>query len=146
MVVRLQAGPLLAGVLAAEEQADCALRYPLLVSYADAVLDVARQLERPLLIPVGADGQRLLGAVEVRCEGEYEQYGWQTSVAGRNVLLVAVTGVSGLEVSAAAESARRLRAREVHACAVDAAVGKGVQLDSFIELEPRPTKRKRRTA
>lgn len=144
MSLTLQAGPLLADVIEAEERADRALRYPLLLSYADAVLDVARELKQPLLMAVGIDGQRLLGGVELRGEGQYEQCGWRTPVSGRDVLLVGVAGVSGLEVSAAAEVARRLGARRVHACAIDTAVGDGGDVDSFTQLQPRALKLKRR--
>ena len=89
MTVTLEAGPLLTAVPDAEQRADEILRYPLLRSYADAVIDVARRLKKPLLMPVGTDAQRLLGAVEVRCGGEHDQYGWRTSIRGRDVLLLA---------------------------------------------------------
>lgn len=142
----LEVGPLLADVLDAEKRADRVLRYPALPTYADAVVAVARRIERPLLMPVGPDGCRLLGAVEVRCEGEFEQFGWQVSAVGRNVLLVAVAGVSGMEIAAGADSARRLGARRVHACAVDLTVNDAVEVDSFTQLEPHHKSKTRRSA
>lgn len=144
MSLSVQACPLLADVIDAEERADQVLRFPLLPLYGDAVLEIARQLKRPLLMPVGADGQRLLGAVELLCEGKHELCGWRTAVIGRDVLLVGVVGVSGLEVSAAAQSARRLGARQVHACAVDAVLADGGEVDSFTQLRPRTSRLKRR--
>lgn len=143
----VQVGPLLAGVFAAEERADHALRFPSIQIHAGLVVALARRLKRPLLIPVGSDGQRLLGAVEVLCEGELEQVGWRTAVLGRDVLLVGVAGVSGAEISAAADSARRLGASRVHACAVDPAMSTGRGVDSFTLLSAASSStRRRRTA
>lgn len=147
MNATLQVGSLLAGVFTAEEGADHALRFPSIRTYAESVISLAQGLERPILVPVGADGLRLLGAVELLCEGELEQAGWHTSVSGRNVLLVGVAGVSGAEISAAAFSARRLGAHGVHACAVDAVLGDGQAVDSFTQLSAGvSTSRRRRTA
>lgn len=144
MVSNLEPGPLLAAVIDAEQRADHILRYPLLNSYAEAVVDVARELARPVLLPVGADAQRLLGAIEMSCAGAYDQYGWRTSINGRDVLLVAVVGVSGVEIAATARYARRLGASKVHACAADAVIGDVDELDSFTQLRPRSSKLKRR--
>jgi hypothetical protein len=147
MIPSFQAGPLLADVIDAETRADHVLRHPLLSAYGDAVITVARRLTSPVLVPVGTDGHRLLGAIEVRCNGELEQLGWRTTVQGRDVLLVGVVGVSSLELSAAAESARRLGARSVHACAVDAVMGDGAAVDSFTQLATQaPKLRQRRSA
>lgn len=141
---RHHAGPLLASVLAAEGRADRALRFPLLQTYADSVIDLALRLECPLLMAIGADGQRLLGAVELRCQGKLEQVGWHTSLAGRDVLLVGVAGVSGNGVSAAAMAARRLGAGKVHACSPDAEMSEGQLVDSFTLLSGRASSVKRR--
>lgn len=129
-----EVGPLLLGVLDAELRADRALTYPNISRFADAVVQSAREIGQPVLMPVGADGQRILGAVELRCEGGIEQWGWRTSIRGRDVLLVAVTGVSELETAAAAESALRLGARTVHLCAVDSAVLGGAAVESFTSV------------
>lgn len=129
-----EVGPLLLGVLDAELRADEALTYPNISRFADAVVQAAREIGQPVLMPVGADGQRILGAVALRCEGEIEHWGWRTSIRGRDVLLVAVTGVSDLESAAAAESALRLGARTVHLCAVDPAVLGGTAVDSFTSV------------
>jgi hypothetical protein len=144
MGANFQPGQLLVDVLRAEERADGALRYPELSLYADAVVAVAQRIRDPLLVAVGVDGQRLLGAVEIRCEGQLEQSGWCTIVKGREVLLVAVAAVSVAEVSLAAVSARRSGARRVHACAVDALAGEHSALDSFTRLDLRTHKARRR--
>ena len=50
---------------------------------------------------------------------------------------------SDLEVAAAADCARRLGARKVHACAADAVIGDGGEVDSFTQLQPRMSTLKR---
>lgn len=142
-----EAGSLLTAVLQAEGRIDQALRYPELSVYADAVIRVARRMEKPVLMAVGSDGQRLLGAVEIRGEGRCEQADSRVDVADRQVLLVAVAGVSAAGVSLMADQARRQGASEVHACAVDAALGDSCFLDSFTQLDLRgPRVNRRRSA
>ena len=147
MAEDLEPGRLLTAVLDAEDRADRALRYPELAMYADAVIRIARRMRKPVLVAVGPDGERLMGAVELRGEGSCEQADSRTAMGDRQVLLVAVAGVSAAAVSVLADQVRRQGASGVHACAIDAALGDSCALDSFTQLEARgPRMNRRRSA
>lgn len=138
-------GPLLQEIMGAEARAAQIVCYPSILWSGQAIIDLARKLSRPVLWPVGDEGQRLVGAVEVLAQGRYETYTWGTSVNDRVVLLISPVGVSDLSIATAADYAWRYGAREVHGCGLDVAVGAAERLTTFTRLvQPRASTRLRR--
>ena len=127
-------GPLLREILDAESRAAQIVRYPSVLWLAHAIVAVAQSLTRPVLWPVGDEGQRLVGAVELVAQGKFDTYTWGTSVHDRLVLLIAPVGISGLSIATAADYAWRSGATEVHGCGVDVAIGAAKRLTTFTRL------------
>jgi predicted dinucleotide-utilizing enzyme len=129
------AGPLLAGVLAAQELEEHAVRYPQLERIADQVIQRARELPHCVVWPIGAAAERVAAAVTLRSRGAVEVGAWNTDVAGRELLLVAVAAVSSLGVEAAAAQLRRRGAGRLHGCGVAVPGTDSVSiLDSYTRL------------
>jgi len=134
-------GPLLDGVLRAQRADEQATAFPLICTYAERVVAASRAFAETLIWPVGDAAERLVGAAVLIGQGSVHARGWSTPMAGRNVLLVAATSTSPLEIITAASRARALGARSVHACGIDIAgiddVPDGT-LDSFTSLLDSP--------
>jgi hypothetical protein len=134
------AGPLLGNLVRAHEQAEAVTSYPSLAALADALADRCRELDAPLVWPVGGAAERVAGAAVLSSEGEVRVRGWVDGVAGETVLLVAVAHVSPLELVAAAGHATAMGADQVHACGVEVAGLNADELgpvfESRSELEP----------
>jgi hypothetical protein len=128
-------GPLLQEILDAEARATQIVCYPSILWSAQAIVDLAQKLSRPLLWPVSDEGQRLVGAAELLAQGKFETYTWGSCVNDRVVLLIAPIGVSNLSIATAADCAWRSGAREVHGCGLDIAIGAGQRLTTFTRLE-----------
>jgi hypothetical protein len=128
-------GPLLAGLLAVQAIEEQAVGYPQLARTADEVVDRAKEIPGCLVWPVGVAAERVAAAVTLRGEGAVEVGAWSTHVAGRDLLLVAVAGVSSLSLAAAAAQLRRRGANCVHACGVAVAGAEALDsLDSYKTL------------
>ena len=128
-------GPLLQETLDAEARASAAVRYPSIEWASLAIVGLASRLANPILWPVGDEGQRLVGAVELVGRGSFDALSWGTNVTGRVVLLIAPVGVSSLGIASTVDYAWRLGACEVHGCAFDTAIGSATGLTSFTLLE-----------
>lgn len=128
-------GPLLQETLKAEARASEVVRYPTIEWASQAIVGLAGRLANPILWPVGDEGQRLVGAVELVGRGRFDALSWGTNVADRVVLLVAPVGVSSLGIASTVDYALRLGAREVHGCAFDTAIGAATGLTTFTLLE-----------
>jgi hypothetical protein len=128
-------GPLLQETLNAEARASAAVRYPSIEWTAQAIAGLASRLANPILWPVGDEGQRLVGAVELVGNGRFDALTWGTDVTGRVVLLVAPVGVSSLGIATTVDYAWRLGACEVHGCALDTVIGTAAGLTTFTLLE-----------
>jgi hypothetical protein len=130
-------GPLLDGVLRAQRADEQATGFPMIGTYAERVVAATRAYSEPLLWPVGDAAERVVGAAVLVGRGSVHARGWSTTMTGRNVLLVATTSTTPLEIIAAASQARALGARSVHACGIDIAgvedIAEGT-LDSFTSL------------
>lgn len=137
MSVRI--GDLLEGLLHAQNLDDDVVAFPNIETYARRVLACATQFERPILQPVGATAQRLLGAVELLAQGTVDISDWGSTVQGRHVLLVGTVAQSFIEFEMAATTLRRQGATGVHGCAVQVPTNQpSTTLDSFAILADRP--------
>jgi hypothetical protein len=135
---REQPGPLLAELLKAQRCEERAVAFPAVEHFASALIERCRELEDPVVWPVGAAAERIAGAATVMAAGAVRVATWNMSLAEHRILLVAVAGATPLMMVAAAEHVRRLGAVEVHACAVDVAGAASEECwETFTPLRPR---------
>jgi hypothetical protein len=111
-------GPLLAALMQAQQADEEALAYPRLEALAVSLCDHCDELHSPLVWPVGAAAERLVGASVLTSEGSIRVRGWRDDLRGERVLLATVTAVTPLSLVEAAKHARAMGAIEVHVCGV----------------------------
>jgi hypothetical protein len=111
-------GPGLGEIIAAQRDDDAAVRYPQLAEHARALAELSRDLDDPLVWPIGIAAERLAGAAVVLSAGEVRTRGWNTDVTAQRVLLLAVTAVTSMSLVEAARHARELGAEEIYACGI----------------------------
>src|SRR5689334_14785630 len=92
--LRKEAGPLFTALLAAQRREQELVSYPTIGQIADAVVAAARAAGDCLIWPADAAAERVAGAVALRSRGTTVIAAPNTSVAGRNVLLLAIVAVS----------------------------------------------------
>jgi hypothetical protein len=128
-------GPLLREVISAQRADEQALDYPRLRGYAAALARRCRELENPLVWPVGDAAERLAGAAILLSEGSVRVRGWSDVPRGERVLVLTVAAVTPVSLMEAARHARALGAAEIHACGVEVAgvesVGTDAAFDSY---------------
>lgn len=111
-------GPLLRELVEAHEMDDAATSFPNIEVLADALGQLSERLGSPILWPVGNAAERLVGATILRGRGSVRVRGSATDLNDERVLLVTVSAVTALELTATADYARRFGASDVQACAV----------------------------
>jgi hypothetical protein len=140
MPERRSMGPLLEAVFEAQRYDEEATAYPAVAALGTALARVVEELGCPVVWPVGAPAERLVGAATVLSKGRVKTAGWTAPLLYQRILLLAVTSVSPLPLLLAAEQARHLGAMEVHACGVNVEGIDGSEptlgLDSYRTLEP----------
>ena len=114
-------GPLLREVIGAQRTAERVVAYPHLRDFAGALIAHCRDLNRPLVWPVGEPAERLAGAAVLLSEGDVRVRGWSDELRGERVLLVAVAAVTTLALVHAGQCAHQMGASEVHACGIEVA-------------------------
>lgn len=115
----IDCGPVLSEVLAAQRRDEEVVSYPSLMVYGHAIVRLSQDLGNPLLWPVGAPAERLVGAAVLLGGGTVRTQGWNSDCKGERVLLVVVSALTPLPLFSATEQAQRRGASEVVACGVD---------------------------
>jgi hypothetical protein len=135
-------GPLLKRVLDAQREEEAATQYPAIEALGRALERVVKEMDGPIVWPLGAAAERIAGAATLLSRGGVQTTGWTDGVADQRVLLLGVASVSPLPFIVAAEHARRLGASEVHACGLTVAGLESSQtesgLDSYRRLSGAP--------
>jgi hypothetical protein len=108
----------LAALLAAHRTAEQITAYPELHSYASRLAVLCKDMDSPLVWPVGEAAERLAGAAVLESEGGIRVRGWTDDITEERVMLVTVAAVTPLALVQAADHARSMGAVEVHACGV----------------------------
>jgi hypothetical protein len=111
-------GPRLAAVLMAQRADEDAVCYPNIEIYARGLVDLCRDLGDPTIWPVGPAAERLAGATTIVSKGRTRIHSWNGDLAAQSVLLVAVAGVSPLQLITVAEHARARGAVKVYGCGI----------------------------
>jgi hypothetical protein len=133
-------GPLLLGLLEAQKESDAATAYPTIRRWADALVKLSAALEHPVLLPVTAAAERLVGAAVVVGRGRLRVCTLSDTLEDERILLVDVAAVSGVHMLQSAEHARRLGAAEILGCAVRLHSGDGIDgLDGYFDLAREPS-------
>jgi hypothetical protein len=135
-VSKLQRGPLLEALLAAQDASEAAVSYPAIVGWADALIALATELGDPLLLPVSGQAERLVGAATLAARGGGLRVRSPSgSLNGERVLLVDLAVVTPLQLLQAARNARLLGAADVAGCAISINSRNGIEgLDSYADL------------
>jgi hypothetical protein len=110
-------GPLLTGLLAAQDRDAEAVAYPAIEQIAEALVARAQDLHA-VVWPVGRAAERVAGAAILLVEGDLAVGAWNSRLDGERVLLFTVSGTTPLSLAAAAAQVRSMGATEVHACGV----------------------------
>ena len=125
-------GPVLDEVLQAQRADDEAVSYPRLEHLAKALVELCRQLDNPVVWPVGRAAERLAGSAIALAAGQLRVRGAATDLTDQLVLLVTVTAVTPIPLLEAAEQAHRLGATKVFGCGVRV---EGLEPGSFKALD-----------
>jgi hypothetical protein len=134
-IAELHRGPLLKGLLAAQDASEAAVSYPAIVGWADALIALAAELGDPLLLPVSGPAERLVGAATVAARGSVRVRSRGGTLDGERVLLVDLAAVTPLQLLQAARHARLLGAADVAGCALSLDSPDGIEeLDSYADL------------
>src|SRR4051794_36692377 len=99
--------PLLSGLLMAQNRDNEVVGTAHIEDHAKLVIEFAQQFHDPILIPIGAAAQRLLGAVTLLACNTLDIPITAHRLVGREVLLVGPVTASLIEFEAAATNARR---------------------------------------
>jgi hypothetical protein len=132
-----EVGPVLAEVLHAQREDDEAVSHPRLERLAEALIELCRQLDNPVVWPVGRAAERLTGSAIALAVGQLRVRGADTDLTDQPVLLVTVTAVTPIPLLDAAEQAHRLGVGKIYGCGVRV---EGLQpgpfktLDSYMQL------------
>jgi hypothetical protein len=134
-VAKLHRGPLLEGLLAAQDASDAAVSYPAIVGWADALIALAADLGDPLLLAVSGPAERLVGAATVAARGSLRVRSLGGTLGAERVLLVDLVAVTPLQLLQAARHARLLGAAYVAGCALSLDSQDGIEgLDNYADL------------
>src|SRR4051794_10539030 len=68
-VAPLKQGPLLRGLLAAQQESETAVAFPDIEQWANALVSLSTKLGDPLLLPVTGPAERLVGAAVAAARG-----------------------------------------------------------------------------
>jgi hypothetical protein len=138
----LKRGPILDDLLAAQDEAEAAVDYPVAERWASALAELSCELGNAILWPVSGPAERLAGVAVVAGRGNVRVRSLSRRLDGEQVLLVEVIAVTPLQLLAAAMQARSLGAEVVHGCALRIASEDGCELlDSYTALGSRMNSR-----
>jgi hypothetical protein len=110
---------LLSLVLAAQERSAEQLSAAHLREAADRLVEFAKSLGFPLLVPISRDAERLVGAAVLVGGGQVNASTGSTYLAGARVLLVDAVVVQVAAIAGAAHFAERAGAEVVGAAVID---------------------------
>lgn len=131
----LKEGPLLEALLAAQRESESVVSYPEIERWAAALVDLSEELGEPLLFPVTAMAERLVGAAVAAGQGRLRVRSHCTTLEGESVLLLDLSAVTPLQILEAAQHARLLGAGEVKGCAVHLHSKERLEeIDGYLEL------------
>lgn len=131
-------GPMLEEVLAAQDAAFRSTEFPIVESYADRLVALARDLGSPVVWPVGLAAERLVGASIIVGKGQLRARDWNRYLSGEPVLLVCIAATSPLPLLAAATEARSRGAGRLVACGISIGgmkLGVPGSLDEYFSLD-----------
>jgi hypothetical protein len=114
-----ETGPLLRLVLDAQDADEAATEFGQLEELAAALISLADALGKPVVWPIGAAAERLVGAATIASKGALRTLRWSRPPVGESVLLVCINSTSPLPLLMTAEYARRIGTRTIHACGRD---------------------------
>jgi hypothetical protein len=110
-----------------------AVDFPALQSNSLGLIELSRSLGNPIVWPVGAAAERIVGAAMLKSTGDLRARAWNREVRGERVLVFATVALTPLTLVAAARQALCMGAIAVEAC--------GIHVEALQEIDLSPVTR-----